>query len=420
MNSIFQQTINRVQTAAKLLKLDELFIKRLIKPQRVLSKKIAVKMDDGSVKRFSAYRVQFNNARGPFKGGLRFHLQASLEQLKALALLMVIKCAVVNIPLGGGKGGVKVDPKEISNKELENLSRAWVRAFKDYIGPAKDIPAPDVYTNPQIMAWMADEYSKLVGHPEPAVVTGKPVGQGGIQGRETATAQGGFYVLKEAVKKLKLNPQETKVVIQGFGNVGFNIAKLIHQAGFKIISLSDSQGGIHDLRNLGMDPDRVMGIKKTCNHIHHCYCRGTVCNCQNYKGVTNQELLELPTDILIPAALENQITKKNASKIKAKIILEMANGATNPSINGTLEAKGTLIIPDVLANAGGAVVSYFEILQNQQNESWSKQKVFKELKEIMVRSFKQVWLVSQNYKTNLRTAAYVLAIGRIVEAMKKQ
>ncbi len=419
MSHIYQGTIKQVKKAASLLKLNKNIIQKLTKPQRVLSKKVSVKLDNGSIQRFDAYRVQFNNTLGPYKGGIRFHPKADLDEVKTLALLMAIKSAVVNIPMGGAKGGVKIAAKRFSIKELENLTRAWTRAFKNDIGPDKDIPAPDMYTDPQVMAWIADEYSKIVGRPQPAVVTGKPLDKGGSHGRVMATAQGGLYVLEETIKKLKLNPKKQRVVIQGFGNVGFNIAKLVYQAGYKIIALSDSKGGIYDLREKGMDPDLVMKVRKVRGHIHHCYCDKNICDCGNYKRVTNKELLELPTDILIPAALGDQINKKNANKIKAKLVLELANSPTDLSASEVLNKKDILVLPDVLANAGGVIVSYFEWLQNRKNQSWSEKKVFKELKEIMVNSFNQVWIVSQNYKVDLRTAAYVLGIGRIVEAMDK-
>lgn len=420
MSDIFLKTLAPLKMAARLLKLDKKICQALVKPQRVIVKSIRVKLKKGLVKNFKSYRVQFNNALGPYKGGLRFYPQVDLDEMKALALLMAIKCAVINIPFGGAKGGIKVDPKKLNSQELEELSRQWVKAFQKEIGPDKDIPAPDVYTNAQIMAWMADEYGKLVGHPEPAVVTGKPVENGGLKGRETATAQGGFYVLQEVMKKLKLPPKKTRVIIQGFGNVGYHIAKLVHEAGYKIIGVADSQGGIYDLRGRGMDLDRLLAIKKASNHLHHCYCRGSVCDCGHYKKVSNQELLVLPTDILIPAAIENQITNKNASQIKAKIILELANGAIDPLTDKILEAKNILVVPDVLANSGGVAVSYFEWLLNKTKQSWPDEKVLRKLKEIMVKGFNQVWQTGKKYQIDLRTAAYVLALSRIVKAMRIQ
>ena len=418
--SIFENTIKQLERAANLLKLSPEVIKKLITPQNILQKKVEMKMDGGSDKEVEVYRVQFNDARGPFKGGIRFHPQTDLDEIKTLGLLMAIKCAVVNIPMGGGKGGATIDPKKLSATELESLSRAWIRAFKDNIGPDKDVPAPDVYTTPQIMAWMMDEYSKLVGKVTPAVITGKPLENGGSEGRDTATAQGAMYILEEAAKKLNLNPKETTVAIQGFGNAGYHMAELVYEAGYKVIALSDSKGGILDLRKLGMDPKEVMKTKEAKGEIGGCYCIGSVCDCDNYKKISNEEILELDVDILIPAALESQITPKNADKIKAKLILEVANGAVDPTVSQTWIDKNKMVVPDVLANAGGVTVSYFEWYQNIHDEKWTRAEVFEKLKKIMNESFNHVWIIKENYKTDLRTACYILALGRIVDAMKEK
>ena len=420
MSDNLAKLLRDLEAAIKVLKLDDSVKQVLTTPSKVITKNLEVAMDDGTMKEFEAYRVQFNNARGPFKGGIRYHLEANLDEVKTLALLMAIKCAVVDIPMGGGKGGVKVDPKQLSLTELEKLSRAWIRAFKDDIGPDKDVPAPDVYTNAQIMDWMVDEYSKLVGQKIPAVITGKSVANGGSLGRDTATAQGGLFVLEQAVAKQGLTGQELSLVVQGFGNAGYNMAKLAYQAGYKIIGLSDSKGGIYDLRLKGMNPDDVMETKQLKGQIDSCYCQGSVCDCENYKGVSSPELLSIKTDILVLAALENQINPENVGQVKAKIIVELANGGIDAMAYAELRRRDILVLPDVLANAGGVTVSYFEWLQNKTNESWSEDKVFKELKEIMVKSFEQVWTISQSYKVDLRQAAYILAIGRIVEAMKNK
>jgi len=420
MSDNLAKLLRDLEAAIKVLKLDDSVKQVLTTPSKVITKNLEVAMDDGTMKEFEAYRVQFNNARGPFKGGIRYHLEANLDEVKTLALLMAIKCAVVDIPMGGGKGGVKVDPKQLSLTELEKLSRAWIRAFKDDIGPDKDVPAPDVYTNAQIMDWMVDEYSKLVGQKIPAVITGKSVANGGSLGRDTATAQGGLFVLEQAVAKQGLTGQELSVAVQGFGNAGYNMAKLAYQAGYKIIGLSDSKGGIYDLRLKGMNPDDVMETKQLKGQIDSCYCQGSVCDCENYKGVSSPELLSIETDILVLAALENQINPENVGQVKAKIIVELANGGIDAMAYAELRRRDILVLPDVLANAGGVTVSYFEWLQNKTNESWSEDKVFKELKEIMVKSFEQVWTISQSYKVDLRQAAYILAIGRIVEAMKNK
>ncbi len=415
MESGFKKTLEQLNKSAKLLNLDDEMIKKLSTPQNILIKEIEV-----SGKKYEAFRVQHNNARGPFKGGIRYHPEAHLDEVETLALLMAIKCAVVDIPMGGGKGGVKVDPKKLNLNELEELSRAWIRAFKNEIGPNIDVLAPDVYTNAQVMDWMADEYGKLVGRYEPAIITGKSLAMGGSEGRDVATAQGAFYILEELIKKLNLLPNNTTIAVQGFGNAGFNIADLVYQADYNIIALSDSKGGIHNLGSENMDPNNVLKTKQEHNGIDGCYCQGSVCDCQNFKQISNKELLELDVDVLIPAALENQITKENANKIKAKVILEIANSAITPEAIGILNERNILVIPDVLANAGGVTVSYFEWLQNKNNKKWPLEKVFKGLKEIMVKAFNQVWLVSENYKTDLRTASYVLALERLVEAMKNK
>lgn len=420
MASLFKNALTQLQTAAYYLETDNDVLAVLKAPQRVVQVSLPVKMDDGSVKVFQAFRVQYNDARGPFKGGIRFYPKTNLDEVKALAFWMAIKAAVVEIPLGGGKGGVAVDPKKLSRTELERLSRAYIRAFKDFVGPQKDIPAPDVNTNPQIMAWMIDEYEKIKGEKSPAVITGKPLELGGSKGRTEATGLGGFFVLEELAKKLKFKPKQTTVAVQGFGNVGYFIAKFLHRAGYQIVALSDSKGGIYDLKNRGMDPDNVMKTKKEKGMIDGCYCIGSVCDCENYKKITNEKLLELKVDILILAALENAIDKKNAGRIKAQIVLEMANGGVTPEAEEKLLRKKKVVVPDVLANAGGVTVSYFEWVQNVQNYYWEEAEVNKKLKKIMATAFSKVWQNSEELKTSLRTAAFVLAVKRIIGAIEKR
>lgn len=418
MSKMFNDITSQVKVSAKYLKLPEPLIKKLIRPQRILQAKLNL----GGGKNFPAYRVQFNNARGPFKGGIRYHPQVNLGEVKALSFLMAIKCAVVDIPMGGGKGGVKVDPKKLSKKELEKLSRAWVRAFFKYLGPDKDVPAPDVYTNEQIMAWMLAEYEKIAGKKSPAFITGKPLNKGGSPGRDIATAQGAFYVLEEALKKIKFKNKKPTVAVQGFGNAGYNISQILNKAGFKIIAAADSAGGVLDLKNSGMLPRDLMETKIKNGLGMGCYCQKSVCDCENFQKASNKKLLEIPCDILVLAALENQITLRNANNIKAKIVLEIANGAVTKEADKKLAKRKILVLPDVLANAGGVTVSYFEWLQNKNNQSWSKQKVLNQLKTKMTTALDQVWQVKESYKINLRTAAYILALGRIVEAIhnKKQ
>jgi len=411
----FAKTVKLVKESAEALGLPATQIKKLITPNRVLAKKIKLKLDNGKDKLVEIYRVQFNNNRGPYKGGIRFHQTANLDEVKTLSLLMAIKCAVVGIPMGGGKGGAKIDPKKLSLAELERLSRSWVKAFKQYLGPKQDVPAPDVYTTPQIMSWMKDEYSKLVGKDTPAMITGKPLEDGGSKGRDIATAQGGFYVLAEALKKLKMKSKGSTMVIQGFGNAGYNLAEIAYQSGFKIIGASDSKGGIYDKRRQGMKPASVMKTKQEKGQIYNCYCEGSVCDCKNYQGVTNEELLQLETDVLVLAALENQITAKNASKIKAKVILELSNGGIQPQADSILEKNGCLILPDVLANAGGVTVSYFEWYQNMKKQVWTKAQVLSKLKKIMVGSFNDVWTVMEKKSLDPRKAAFNLGIERIAK-----
>ena len=407
--SNFSNTIKQVKAAAKVLGFTEATVKKLITPKRVLRKKISVKLDNGKTQKFEAYRVQFNNARGPFKGGIRFHPKANIDEIKTLALLMAIKCAVVNIPMGGGKGGVTFDPKKYSATEIERLSREWVRAFKNYLGPKKDVPAPDVYTTPQIMSWMMDEYSKLVGKRTPAMITGKPLADGGSEGRDTATGQGGFYILREAVKKLNLKTKGATAAVQGFGNAGYHVAELLHQAGYKLIAVSDSQGGL--LNADGLDPEKVMAVKEK---------QGSVQKAGGGKKITNDQLLTMPCDILVLAALENQVNQKNVNKVKAKIILELANGGIDTTVDEKLRQKNILVLPDVLSNAGGVTVSYFEWYQNLRNLRWTRKQVFMKLEKIMVTSFNQVWVLMNRHKITSRRAAFVLGIERIVKAMMKK
>ncbi len=403
----YDNAMRQLDKAAKLMALDENIVAILSNPERIVNTSLPVKMDDGSLQIFQAYRVQYNSARGPYKGGIRFHPQVDLDEVKALSFWMAIKCAVVDIPMGGGKGGAVLDPKALSKSELERISRAWVRAFKDVIGPDKDIPAPDVYTTPEIMAWMADEYSQLVGKKALGVVTGKPLDFGGSKGRGTATAQGGFYVLTEAVNKLNLKPNKLKVAIQGFGNAGSVMARLLAEAGYQIVALADSKSVIYN--KSGLDIDKVIKHKEE-NKILSGY--------QHAQEISPEELFALDVDILVPAALENQITHDNAEAIQAKIIVELANGPTTPEADEILYQKDILVIPDVLANAGGVTVSYFEWLQNNSENYWSEEEVDRELKEKMMPAFDNVFGKAKEYKVDMRTAAFVAALERIAKAEK--
>lgn len=416
--NLFKNALKQLDKAAVFLKLDKNILESLKKPNQILEFPITITMDNGRQETFEGYRVQYNNILGPYKGGIRFHPQADIDEVKALAFWMTIKCACVDIPMGGGKGGIRVDPKKLSEGELERLSRGWVQKFYQYIGPQKDVPAPDVYTNPKIMAYMVDEFSKLAGKWTPATFTGKPLNKGGSEGREFSTGMGGYYVINELVKKLNLKPENTKVVIQGFGNVGYHMARILHENGYNVIGLSDSKTAI--FAKEGFNPKHVLRKKEEEGMIDGCYYEGEVCSDISHEHIYNQELLELDCDILIPAALENQITADNADKIKAKAIIEMANGPTTPEADEILYKKGIYVVPDVLANAGGVTVSYFEWKQNLEGRHWSENEVLDKLKEKMVSAFDNVWQISQEKKIDLRIAAFVKAILRIAEAMAKK
>jgi len=398
----FSEVIRFLEKISPLAKLSKKEIALLETPDRILKAELTV-----NGKKYSAYRVQFNHARGPYKGGIRYHPEVSEDEVKSLAFWMTLKTAVTDLPLGGGKGGVTVDPKKLSKKELEELSRAYVRAFYKHLGPDIDIPAPDVYTTPEIMGWMLDEYEKLVEKKAPAFITGKPLELGGSKVRDIATALGGVYILEEAVKKIGL--KDKKVAIQGFGNAGMNMAQLLAEKGYLIVAVSDSKGGIYDLR--GLNIKEVIAVKES---------KGSVAEYKNAQKISNEELLESECSILIPSALSGVITEKNAGKIKAKIILELANGPTTPEADEMLFAKKVLVLPDILANAGGVTVSYFEWVQNKKNESWSEQEVKKKLQEKMISAFGQIWKEFSDEKKSFRTAAYVLALKKIVAAEKNK
>jgi len=414
----FQTTLEEVM---KRLKLSQEERTHFAEPQFIHKTDILVKRDNGKEEHFPAFRVQFNNARGPFKGGIRFHPEADEDEVKALAALMSIKTAVVNIPFGGGKGGVQCNPKELSKSELQEVSRAYVRAMVDNIGPDIDCPAPDVNTNPAIMAWMRDEYEKETRTYSPAVITGKPVSYGGSIGRDKATARGGFFILQDLMDREALDPEELKVAIQGFGNAGANMAQFLHNAGYTVVALSDSQGGIY--AEEGIDPIRIEKYKRKTGQVAGEYCSGSVCDTERMKldgiqHVTNEQLLELECDILIPAALDNVITAKNAEKIQAKYILELANGPTTPEADEILEKKGVMIIPDVLANAGGVTVSYFEWTQGRSGGMWPAERVDAELKRYILDGYKAVRREARRQNMTYRQAAFSVGIKRMLDAMR--
>jgi len=391
--------------AADRLKLDPGLRRVLREPRRELTVHFPVHMDDGSVQVFTGYRVQHNLGRGPAKGGIRYHQNVSLDEVKALAMWMTWKCAVVGIPYGGGKGGVIVDPKKLSLKEIEGLTRRFTTEISVLIGPERDIPAPDVNTNAQTMAWIMDTYSMHVGYTVPGVVTGKPIPLGGSEGRHEATARGAVYSIVEAANHLGMDLHGSRVAVQGFGNAGSIAARLISNEGATVVAVSDSSGGIHN--PAGLDMERVIAWKAE---------HGTVVGCPGATEITNAELLEVPCDVLIPAALENQITASNAHRIKAKLVAEAANGPTTPDADVILHERGVFLIPDILCNAGGVTVSYFEWVQDLNRDHWSEPIVNAKLREIMVRAFNETLAMSQQADANMRLGAYLLAVQRVADA----
>lgn len=414
--SLFNSTIKKIEEVARLIHLDENILAELREPRRVIELNIPVRRDNGKTEMFRGWRSQYNDALGPFKGGIRFHQNVSLDEVKALSVWMALKTAVVGLPLGGGKGGVIVDPHRFSEKELEELSRGYMRLLAPCITSDTDVPAPDVNTNAKIMDWMADEYGKVTGKPDPAIITGKSLQAGGIPGRERSTGKGGAIILKETVKRiLGKEPRDTTVVIQGFGNVGANLAMFLYDEGFKIISLSDHQGAINGEHPL--NPYEVEKCKKAKGFVAGCYCVGEVCDYRDEHIISLKDQLEIEADVLIPAALEDQITAENASRIGAKIILEMANGPTSPEADKILLERGITVVPDILANAGGVAVSYFEWLQNKDGDKWNEEKVYEELEKIMTKAYHEINDRCDVLKCDLRTAAYVLALERIGKAM---
>ncbi|TMF39367.1 MAG: Glu/Leu/Phe/Val dehydrogenase [Chloroflexi bacterium] len=391
--------------AAERLNLDPGLRRVLREPRRELTVHFPVKMDDGSVQVFTGYRVQHNLGRGPAKGGIRYHQDVTLDEVKALAMWMTWKCAVVGIPYGGGKGGVIVDPKKLSQKELEALSRRFFTEIEVLVGPERDIPAPDVNTNAQVMAWFMDTYSMHAGHTVPGVVTGKPISLGGSEGRNEATARGTVFCIIEAARHLGIELPKARVAIQGFGNAGSIAAQLIGNEGATVVAVSDSTGGIHNPD--GLDIKRILAWKKE---------HGTVQGFPGTTDITNEQLLEVDCDILIPAALENQITNRNADRIKAKLIAEAANGPTTPDADRELFRNSKFMIPDILCNAGGVTVSYFEWVQDLNRDHWSESVVNDKLKEIMVKAFQETLAIARREQIDMRTAAYLLAVQRVADA----
>jgi len=404
MNNPWLSAKKQLKQVAKIINLDKNVLKRLSRPDRVFCFSLPIKLDNGRTKKFLGFRSQHNNSRGPYKGGIRFHPQVNKNEVKALSMWMTWKCALVDIPFGGGKGGIKVDPKKLSNVELEQLSRKYIEYLSPYIGENKDVPAPDVGVGPQVIGWMLDEAIKH-GLTR-AVLTGKPLELGGSQGRVKATGQGGFFVLDELRKNINL--KEKTIIVQGFGNVGYWFAKIAFENGYKIIGISDSQGSI--LNPEGLNPDKVLEYKNQT---------GSVKDFPQSKNIETDKILLQPTEILAPAALEGVIDKNNALEIKAKVIIEMANGPVTPKAEKILEKNDIIIVPDILANSGGVTVSYFEWYQNKNQEEWTEQKVEEKLKEKIIKSFNEVWETSKKRSISLRMGAYVSAVSRVANLTKK-
>ncbi|OEF97273.1 glutamate dehydrogenase [Vulcanibacillus modesticaldus] len=395
-----------IKEALEKLGYPEVMFELLKEPLRMLTVRIPVRMDDGSVKVFTGYRAQHNDAVGPTKGGVRFHPDVTEDEVKALSIWMSLKSGIVDLPYGGGKGGIICDPREMSFRELERLSRGYVRAISQIVGPTKDIPAPDVFTNSQVMAWMMDEYSRIREFDSPGFITGKPLVLGGSHGRESATAKGVALMIREAAKKKGINLEGAKVVVQGFGNAGSFLSKFMYDLGAKVIGISDAYGALYDEN--GLDIDYLLDRRDSFGTVTKLF----------KDTITNKELLELETDILVPAAIENQITAANAHNIKAKIVVEAANGPTTIEATKILTERGILIVPDVLASAGGVTVSYFEWVQNNQGYYWSEDEVEKKLEEVMVKAFENVYNISKIRNVDMRLAAYMVGIRKMAEASR--
>lgn len=417
MPSFFENIQKYIEDAARIVCISGDVLGRLEKPDKILDFEISV-----GGRKFSAWRVQHSNVLGPYKGGIRYHQDSNLDEVKALASLMTLKTSLAGIPFGGAKGAVKVDPRKLNIKDLEELSRGYVRAIWQEIGTEKDVPAPDVGTTPQIMDWMVDEYSRLVGKWTPVAFTGKSIEKGGSRGRDIATGFGGFMILREFLnlQLITYNLQPKTVAVQGFGNVGANIAKILYEKGFKVVAISDSKGALHE--EDGIDIPKVMDVKEKTGIIDRAKCYAVSAErlasniaCQEF---TNEDLLEMPVDILIPAALENVINENNAEKIGAKVILEMANGPITPEADAVLEKRGIEVLPDILANSGGVVGSYFEWVQNKQNEQWSEEKVLYRIDEKLTEAFRGVQKIKEERSVSWRIASFVRAIMRITDSIK--
>lgn len=414
----FQKALHQLAKAADLARVSSTKLEPLLKPNRVLEGTFWVPLEDRSSVRFRGFRVQYNNWRGPYKGGVRYHEGVSEDEVTTLAFLMTIKNAVADLPFGGAKGGVAFDPKQHGTKDLEQITKAYTRFIAPLIGPELDVPAPDVNTKAQTMRWLLEEYSRLTKQPLKAaypVVTGKPIEFGGLKGRDQATGFGGAVILEAVCDRIcRQKPSELTVAIQGFGNVGSHLARILDDKGFKVVALAEREGGV--IYDDGLDVEETFRAHIRSEMLKHtCFCKDKVCKLGDCKVVGAREILKSEVDILIPAALEGQITKDNAHEIKARLILEMANGGIDPEAEKILLKRGVTVVPDVLANAGGVTASYFEWLQNGEGSTWSEKKVLTKLTSVMKQAFRDVWRTSQKYKTDLRTGAYILALKRLLK-----
>jgi len=415
---MFELAKQRLEPIFKHIDVDEEVINRLSVAKRSIIASIPVRMDDGGLKIFTGYRVQYDDTRGPTKGGIRFHPRVNLDEVTSLSFWMTVKCAVAGLPFGGAKGGVMVNPKELSKLEIERLSRGYIRAFADVIGDSRDVPAPDVYTNSTIMGWMADEFSIISRRQVPAVITGKPIHLGGSEGRESATGRGALFTLNEYVRRTGGQPSHMTIAVQGFGNAGYNFARLAQREGYRIMAVSDSVGGICSSTNLNIED--VYRFKQEQSELASVYCDGSVCNLLEFETVTNETLLTLDVDILVMAAMENQITQLNAHDINAKVILEIANGPVTPQADEILKEKAIQVIPDVLANSGGVVVSYFEWVQNRSGLYWDETEVNEKLHKIISKEANVVYDLALKHGCSLRTAAYIHGVERLAGAIDQR
>lgn len=408
-DSLLDNALVRLDEAAAHLNIDPDVIEKLKYARETTKVRLMIRMDDGSRKSFLAWRCRYDDTRGPTKGGIRFHPDSTADEVETLAFWMTFKCAVMNLPYGGGKGAVQVDPRKLSKAELERLSRAYIQAFARIIGPDRDIPAPDVYTNSMIMGWMADEYAQIVGQAEPAVITGKPIALGGSLGRGDATARGGYYLVRHLAEDLGLS-QTMRVAIQGFGNAGQHIARLLAADGHKIVAVSDSEGAVR--ADVGLHIDMLLDAKAQGKSVASTVGQG------GHESLRQDDLVGVECDLLVPAALENMIHDGNAASVKAKLVLELANGPVTPEADTILAGKGATVLPDILANAGGVTVSYFEWVQNRQGYYWPVEEIHERLRTIMEREGRAIWRVSRGKDVTMRTAAYVHALGRLAEAIE--